>query len=122
MPEEKRFPLKFSLITPPNVKKPLNLSFIITLIIIVSSGAYYIISQPELPLFYTLALSSQVLAPKEWLFLLPSLSFFFSLLHVLIVHWFNELEPILLVTFVRVGLLLQLLLLVEVCRIIYITL
>ncbi len=113
---------QLELITPSVVKRPLFLSFIITLVIILTSGIYYIFAQPVIPLFYTLARPAQSLASKEWLFLFPSISFSMSVLHVLIMHWFRNMEPLLLVLFARTGLLLQVVLLGAVLRIIYITL
>ncbi len=112
---------RLELITPEVAKRPLFISFGITLAIIISSGAYYIFAQPELPLLYTLARPNQALIGKEWIFLFPSISFLLSVLHVVIVHLMRELEPILLVTFARSGLVLQILLLAEVLRIVYIT-
>jgi hypothetical protein len=110
------------IITPEVVKKPLYLSFLATLLIIIISGVYYVFSQPEIPLLYTLARPNQALVSKEWLFLLPSISFVLSVLHVFIIHWLRELEPILLSTFVGAGLLLQVVLLADIVRIVYITL
>ena len=113
---------QLELITPDVVKRPLFLSFIITLVIILTAGGYYLFAQPVLPIFYTLARPAQTLAGKEWLFIFPSISFAMSILHVLLVHWLRSLEPILLILFTRTGLLLQIILLAALLRIIFITL
>jgi hypothetical protein len=113
---------RLELITPDVVKRPLFASFVISLVVILTAGVYYIFAQPVLPIFYTLARPAQTLASKEWLFVFPSISFAMSVAHVLIVHWLRTLEPILLVLFARTGLVLQIILLAALLRIVFITL
>ena len=76
--------------------------------------------QPEIPLFYSLALPEQQLARKEWIFLFPLLSFAISTGHLFITHWCREYSPMLLKLLGWVTLSLQIVLAISMIRILII--
>lgn len=55
--------------------------------------------QPQVPLFYSLARPAQHLVAKEWLFLLPGISFAISFLHLSIARLAKKTNSLLLKIF-----------------------
>jgi len=60
-------------------------SFFLSSLMVLGSLAIFFRTQPQIPLFYSLARESQHLTSKEWLFLIPGISFIISFLHLLII-------------------------------------
>jgi hypothetical protein len=106
---------------PKDIKKQLLLSFYLTVVITLAATVYYFISQPELPFFYTLPLPDQALGPKEWLFFFPLISFFVTLLHMIIISIYHDLDPLLLKLLASMTAVIQVVQLLALVRIILIT-
>jgi len=85
-----RFKLFDSL--PKFAKNSFTISFVISFIVLVSTIVFFIISQPEIPLFYSLPRSDQQLVYKLWIFFIPFLSWFISIVHLLIIKLMPDLK------------------------------
>jgi hypothetical protein len=106
---------------PTEIKKQLLLSFYLTVAITLAATVYYFVAQPELPFFYTLPIPEQSLGPKEWLFFFPILSFLITLLHMIIISIYHDLTPLLLKLFAAMTAVIQVVQLLALMRIIFIT-
>lgn len=107
---------------PAVVKKRVSYSFYLTTITTLAASGFYFFLQPEIPLFYTLALSEQVLAPKIWLALFPSLSFLITILHMIIIGFLHDLDEQVLRLFAITTITIQSIVLLALIRILSITL
>lgn len=103
------------------VRQQVITSFMCTLILGGLSAVFFVLAQPLLPLFYSLALPQQQLVPKVWIFLLPSISLAISISHALILSVIEQQERIIQRLFISMTLVLQALLVIALIRIIYIT-
>ncbi|HYD35377.1 MAG TPA: hypothetical protein VD999_04885 [Vitreimonas sp.] len=101
---------------PAVVKTPMTLCGVLGLFLTLFTTASYIVLQPLVPLFYTLALPSQHLAPKEWLFLFPVLSVMMTVLHILLLKKFRYYDPLILWLFSWTTFGLQMVLTLAVIR------
>lgn len=97
------------------------LSLSMSVLCTISAIIFFLVAQPELPLFYTLSSSDQVLAPKEYIFLLPGLSFATLILNFSILYWLNKEKDILFNIFSWSTIVIQVLFLTALVRIIAIT-
>lgn len=66
---------------PEGVHTPFAITLSITLLTGLISTIGYFLLPPEIPIFYSLALSSQHLAAKEFVFVLPGLAILFVLVN-----------------------------------------
>ncbi len=104
-----------------DVRQHVITSFMCTLILGGLSAVFFVLAQPMLPMFYSLALPQQQLVPKVWIFLLPLLSLIISLSHALILSAIEQQDRVIQRLFITMTLVLQTLLIVALIRIIYIT-
>ncbi len=111
---------KFNLI-PTSARTPLFISWTTTIILILLSLIYYFISQPELPIFYTLARKSEQLSKKEFLFLFPLISLLLNIIHMPIISRLKKDSDLMLRLFTLTTTTLQIIFLIALVRIIIIT-
>lgn len=104
------------------VRKPLLVSWLISVMETLSLLVVYATLQPEIPFFYTRANPVEYLAPKAWLFLLPGLSFGINVLHFGLLHTLRSGHKVLRELFVWATLIIQLLLAVALLRIVWLVL
>ena len=69
---------------PKYLKTPFLVSFLTVITMFLVTLIFFFRIQPQVPLFYSLARPSQHLTSKNWLFLLPVLSLFIGLTHLMI--------------------------------------
>lgn len=93
----------------------------LSLLILMISVAYYIVAQPQLPIFYSLATANQRLAPKLWLLIFPLFSILINIVHVTVLSLISDYEEVLLRLFGFFTIIIQAVLLLAVLRIVYIT-
>ena len=84
---------------PRYLKTPIYISMLVTTMMILGILILFFNLQPQVPLFYSLALPSQHLVSKEWLFLLPSISLVINLIHLMIVRTARHQDKILMKLF-----------------------
>lgn len=114
--------LKFKNIDlPKSARNYVTISLLISCLTSVASFVYLPVSQPVLPLFYSLSESSQQLAPKLWLLIFPALVWLLNIIHLILLAVIKEYDEVLLKLFGLFTVLVQLLLLIDLLRIIYLT-
>jgi len=106
---------------PKVIKKPIFIAWAIALVISLTSIIYYFISQPQLPLFYSLAGKSDQLAQKEFIFLFPLISFVMNFSHLLVIKILKNYSSLMLKLFAFTTTILQGLFLLSLLRIVIIT-
>lgn len=111
----------FRLYIPPAVQQPFKAAAAIGIATLLLAGLYYPGSQPQLPIFYSMAQQSQQLAPKELIFLFPGISFVILAAHLAIIHALKNIDKLVLRLFALMTAILQFVLLLSLIRIIYIT-
>ena len=100
----------------------LRYAWIISAITTLTAGLYYVIAQPEIPLFYSLATKQDQLTNKIFLFLFPVVAVAINTAHFFILKTLKEYSTIILRLFIGTTLGLQTLLLLACIRIIWVTL
>lgn len=105
---------------PHFVRVPFLISFLIGLVLALVSLIFFFRLQPVIPVFYSLALQTQQLAPKEWLFLFPALSLGITFIHAVLINIFREHSRLMLRLFSWVTLGIQITLALSMIRIILI--
>lgn len=108
-------------LVPKEVKTQLLLSLYVTVVITLVATVYYFVAQPVLPFFYTLPLPKQALGPKEWLFFFPVFSFLITLLHMIVISIYQDLETLVLKLFANMTSVVQIVLLLSLIRVVIIT-
>ena len=123
MPLRLNYPTKLiTLLNPPRwVKAQFFISYICTVFTTLILLAVFTRIQPEVPLYYSLARPAQQLAPKEWLLLIPAISAFMSVTHLVIVNIFSDYDPMIIRLFSWTTVILQLTLSLALLRILIIT-
>lgn len=106
---------------PQSIKRPLFISWVLLLLMIIVTGIYFFIAQPELPIFYSLATKQDQLASKAFLFLFPLISFITNLIHLTLIKVLKNYSLVMLQLFVGVTVGLQVMLLFALLRIVLIT-
>lgn len=106
---------------PSSVKKNLLFSFYLTTAITLMTSIFYFMAQPTLPFFYTLPLDEQMLAPRIWLFLFPGISFGITVLHMIMLGIFYDIDQLILRLFAGTTTVIQAVLLLALVRIVIIT-
>ena len=94
-------------------------SWIINLLLIGLAIFFYFRLPPEVPLFYSLALDEQQLAPRLFFFLLPALGLLINFLHTLVLNWFRHYDEFLLRLFAGLTLAWQILIFIITLRLIF---
>ncbi|MBU0974940.1 hypothetical protein KKD03_04545 [Patescibacteria group bacterium] len=107
--------------SPINLKKPVLISWIAMIAIILVSTIYYFIAQPELPIYYSLAQKNEQIVQKEYLFLFPAISLLMNLLHFQIIKVLKKYSSLMLTLFVYTTAFLQIMFLLSLLRIVMIT-
>lgn len=105
---------------PKYLKTPVLFSFLITMLLVLTTLVFFFRVQPQIPIFYSLARTSQHLASKHWLFLFPSISLIINLLHLLIIRLSRSTNKLLLQLFAGTTMVMQLLLGLALLRILII--
>lgn len=108
-------------ILPAKVQAPVTASWILFFLLLIISIIYFFLSQPELPLLYSVATKQDQLVPKIFLFIFPIISLLINILHFFIAKSLKNFSMILLELFVGTTIGLQLLLAFALIRIIIIT-
>ena len=91
---------KKSSLVPKSIEKQIYLSWVVALLIVLISVIYYFISQPQLPIFYSLATKSDQLATKEFIFLFPIISVLMNLSHLFVIKVLKNYSALMLKLFV----------------------
>lgn len=84
---------------PKYLKIPFLVSFLLTAIMFLVTLIFFFRIQPQVPLFYSLARTSQHLTSKNWLFLLPSLSLLIGIAHFAIAKAIKHTDKLLMKLF-----------------------
>lgn len=108
-------------VIPNNVRAPITASWILFFLFLVITIIYYFFSQPELPIFYTVATKQDQLAPKLFLFIFPIVSLSINSIHFFILKILQKYSAILLRLFAGTTIGLQILLGFALLRILLIT-
>lgn len=93
-----------------SVRKVLLVAIVFTGIITLISSIFYFLSQPVIPLMYSLPRPEQSLVPKIWIFLFPVISLTISVLHIFLIGKFKNLDELILKMFAWSTVFLQLIL------------
>lgn len=93
-----------------SVRKILLVAIVFTGIITLISSIFYFLSQPVIPLMYSLPRPEQALVPKEWIFLFPIVSLTISVLHIFLIGKFKDLDELILKMFAWSTVALQIIL------------
>lgn len=105
---------------PQPLRTPFLFSFLISFSLALITLVMYFRLQPQVPLFYSLPRSTQHLVAKEWLFLLPSISWIISFIHLIIAKSAQKADLLLLKIFTWTTVGMQFLLSLSLLRIIII--
>lgn len=108
-------------LVPLDVKKEALISLYLTAAITLAAVVYYFVAQPQLPIFYTLPLASGALANKAWMLLFPVISFLITLLQLIMIGIFKDLDVLILKLYAWMTAFIQAMLLLVVFRIMLIT-
>lgn len=100
-------------------QKPLQYSLSITGVITLLSVSAAFFLQPQIPIFYSLPLSSQQVASRYWILLFPGFSLSVTLLHIVLIGIFSKVDEDVLGLFCWLTVLLQLVLLAVVVRLLF---
>ncbi len=100
-----------------SVRPILIVSTVITGCITLAATLFYFITQPVIPLMYTLARPEQALVPKIWLFVFPLASVTITVLHIFLIAKCKDLEELILKLFAWVTVVIQVLILAVLIRI-----
>lgn len=111
-----------SLKLTPKVRVAIGISIGVTLIIVLCSLAFFIFSQPQIPLFYSLTVPSQQLVPNYFIFIISVLSLINTFTNIWLYLVLKKYDQLLTTLFTWSTLTIQFLFLFVVLRIIYITL
>lgn len=108
-------------IIKPELQAPIVFGLVLTLLTGLITGGYFIIAQPELPIFYSLTQAEQVLQPKIWLLIIPVLSILLSIITLSVMYALSRLGSSLLKLYAWASFSSQVVLFMAAVRIIYIT-
>ncbi len=106
-----------SLAVPKYLKAPFQLLFLIS-----SSNALFLLIsffklQPVVPIFYSLADSSDYLVDKRWLILFPFVSFLITISHLFLIKLLYKHQKIIPILFAWCTVVVEILLFLELIRI-----
>ncbi len=111
---------RIQLTLPTETKRPTALSTGLILINIAAALLGYFTTQPDIPLFYSLAQNNQQLVGKEYIFILPILAIVFGIMNMLIITILKKYDKLLLTLFSWVTTIFQALLTFALLRILFI--
>lgn len=106
---------------PQSVKTPLNISWVLFLLLLLISTIYFFLSQPQIPLNYTVARQEDQLVHKSFLFMFPAVSLTINIVHSLLIRVLKQYSNVLIKLFAGTTLGLQVLLAIAFIRIVLIT-
>jgi hypothetical protein len=106
---------------PKAIKKTMYAAYVINFLLFAVAVMTFILLQPEIPLFYSLARNEDQLVSKIWVFIFPIISLAINVLHTGLMSIDAKKEVVLLSLFARITTVLQIALLMALLRIIYIT-
>lgn len=104
------------------VQKPIKISLLLTGIITLFSVSAIFFLQPEVPIFYSLPLSSQQIVNRFWVLLFPGFSLTITLLHITLLGIFSKVDEEVLRLFCWLTVILQILLLAILVRLLVLVL
>lgn len=110
----------FSLSIPPYLKAPFQLSFLISSGISLFLLIAFFRLQPIVPFFYSLAEPGDYLVDKKFLVIFPIFSFLITIGHVFLIKMLYHHEKIIPTLFAWSTVAIQIILLLELVRIVYI--
>ncbi len=113
-------PKTFSLQVPRYLKAPFQLSFLFSSGIALFLLIAYFRLQPTVPMYYSLAEPTDYLVDKQWLILFPVISFAITIGHAFLIKILFHHEKIIPMLFAWCTLAIQILLTLELVRIVYI--
>lgn len=116
MPEKEKMS-RVSSRFPKGVQTPMGITILIMLVTCLASVIGYFFLPPEIPLWYSLALSDQHLATKELIFVLPAIAIFFTSINASIVAQLQKFDVLLIRLFAWITVVCSFLLLVALVRI-----
>ncbi len=103
-----------------SVRKILFIVCGLTGVITLLASIFYFIAQPIIPILYSLPRPEQALAPKLWIFVFPVMSLVLSIVHIILIGRFKDLDEFILKMFAWVTVFMQLFIAALLVRIIYI--
>jgi hypothetical protein len=92
------------------VQRPIKISLLLTGLITLFSVSTLFFLQPEIPIFYSLPLSSQQIVNRFWILLFPGYSLIVTLLHITLLGIFSKVDEEVLRLFCWLTVVLQLIL------------
>lgn len=104
------------------LQKPLKFSLLLTGLITLLAVSSLFFLQPQIPIFYSLPLSSQQIASRFWILLFPGFSLSVTLLHIILIGIYHEVDEVVLILFCWLTVLLQTLLLAILIRLLVLVL
>lgn len=110
-----------SALLPASTRLPIGMGFMVWVSILALATGFSIVAQPEVPLFYSLAQPEQQLVAREWLLIIPALSFVMNFINYTVVVLAREIDPLLLTLFAWTMLIIQVIFGLALGRIVYIT-
>lgn len=113
----KRF---FTIDTPNFLQVPFQLSFLLSSVTALFLLVFFFRIQPIVPIFYSLADPADFLASKIWLLIFPVLAFTISFGHLFLIKMLYQHQKIIPTLFAWSTVAVQVLILLELLRIIYI--
>lgn len=105
----------------PELRTPVIVSLVLTLMTALTVATYINFAQPQLPIFYSLSDAQQVLQPKIWFFLLPGASLIISLITMIMIVIFDSAANSMLKLYTWASVSSQAVLFMAAIRIVYIT-
>lgn len=120
MSEQKQKMSRLKKSLPDGVSTPFILIQVLALVTCATAAIGYFFLPPQIPLFYSLALSSQQLASKEFVFVLPGLSVLFGIVNSVLILRLQKYDVLLIRLFTWMTVVCIALLLFSLIRILYI--
>lgn len=105
----------------PELRTPVVFELLLTLLIGLITGGYITIAQPELPIFYSLPMTEQVIQPKIWLLIIPTASVLISVITISVIFLLSHIGSSLMKLYAWASFSSQVILFMAAIRIIYIT-
>lgn len=107
---------------PKTLQPPLQYSLVLTGGITLLSVASVFFLQPEIPVFYSLPLTSQQIVNRNWILLFPGFSLSVTLLHIVLIGLFHKVDLEVLRLFCWLTVIVQSLLLAILIRLLVLVL
>lgn len=104
---------------PPILSSELILAYAFTLIALIITVGSFLFLPPQIPLWYSLSISEQQLAPKFLIFIFPAAMVLLVFIHTLIIGKLRRMDPIIVRIFSYGTTLVIFMFLVGLGRIIY---